>query len=65
MRKTLLECLLAFICGVVGTGLGLFLRELAPANDVSSAIAMGVGQIPALVAFLKIKSRFLLSKGGV
>lgn len=65
MRKTLLECLFALICGVVGTALGLFLRELAPADDVSSAIAMGVGQVPALIAFLKVKSRFFPSKGGV
>jgi len=61
MRKTLLECLLAFAFGVAGTALGLLLRHFAPPNEASSAIAMGVGQIPALIAFLKVKARFFPS----
>lgn len=65
MRKLVLECLVACLFGAAGGALGLYLRQFAPPDNVGSAIAMGVGQIPALIAFLKIKSRFFPSKSGV
>ncbi|WP_449396568.1 hypothetical protein [Devosia riboflavina] len=58
MRKTLLECLLACLFGAAGTTLGLFLRQFAPPEEALSAIAMAVGQVPALIGFLLLKSRF-------
>jgi hypothetical protein len=58
MRKTLLECLLACLFGAAGTTLGLFLRQFAPPEDIWSGIVVGVGQVPALIGFLLLKSRF-------
>jgi hypothetical protein len=61
MRKTLLECLLACLFGAAGVALGFYLRQFTPPDGLGSAIAMGVGQIPALIAFLKVKARFFPS----